>query len=304
MPSAPEHYGRKGQAQYGVDHYFSSEQIAVQAKNAQAFSIGEVLAEIGKTERFPNIIREYHVYVACDRSTDLANEIWRLSNARVANGSFAVKLAAWQDIEMQINSHPLLKEWYLGLPGVQGIVNDAVVRVQTSQYEAALPENVAKNLVSQYIPIEDAIDFLLRWDFSSNRVPLIWYERFWYVNDKLNDARMYCRAPRSSANDYVVNSFNLQNPGWISAYPYLEVFKSALDSFVTVIGSCTARYEFPDGQYMSLYGPWETPIIGASGNTKGWKDTAHQLAEFLFRHFYQGYKDYRGFGLYPPFRPE
>lgn len=303
LPATAEHYGRKGQAQFGVDHYFSGSQIAIQAKNVQSFSFSEAVTEVGKTVDFPHPISEYHIFVACDRSTDLSNEVWRLSNARVAQGLFPVKLVGWQDIEMQINSHPMLKEWYLGSPGIQSAVDAAVQRVMATQYEAALPENVAKNLVAQYIPIEQSIDFLLSWDFSTNRVPKDWYDRFRYVHDALQDAQMYSRFQGAGADPQGVSSFNLQYSGWAKSYPYLADFGSVLGIFVSAITSCTSSEEFADGEYMSLYAAWSTPILGANGNTRGWRDNARHLARYLFDHFYAGTKDYRAYGLYPVYRP-
>ncbi|NBA82295.1 hypothetical protein GVN15_16760 [Pseudomonas putida] len=298
-----EHYGRKGQAQFGVDHYFSGLQMAIQAKNVQSFSASEAFSEVGKTVDFSNPISEYHIFIACDRSTHLSDEIWRMSNARVAQGLFPVKLVGWQDIEMQINSHPMLKEWYLGLPGIQSAVDVAVNRVMATQYEAALPENVAKNLVAQYIPIELAIDFLLSWDFASNRVPQDWYDRFRYVHDALQDVQMYSRFQSAGVDPQGVSSFNLQYPGWAQSYPYLADFGVVLGVFVSAISNCASSDQFADGAYMSAYGPWQAPIYGAYGGTIGWSDNARRLAKYLFDHFYTGSKDYRSYGLYPVYRP-
>lgn len=114
-----QRHGRSGQRQDGVDIYGLAQHLepnghaAVQCKACEVLSITDVRAEVAKAESFRPALKEYTIATTLVRDANLTREVAELSDARVLEGRFRVRIVFWDDICLDVSEHPeLIRKYY------------------------------------------------------------------------------------------------------------------------------------------------------------------------------------------------
>lgn len=104
--------GRKGQAQDGVDIYgnpVQGEYAGIQCKN-KTITIQEINNAITKAEKFEPPLKEFILAVGSQTDSKLQEEIRKISDQRVKDGKYPVKIFFWEDICLRLTDKPELIE--------------------------------------------------------------------------------------------------------------------------------------------------------------------------------------------------
>lgn len=295
----PWTYGRSGQAQFGVDHYHQESGKAVQSKNLQSMTYAVVLEEMVKTQKFQHVITQY--YIVCSTPTDraLQDKVIKLNNERRAAGLFPVELVFWDQLTDIMNSHPALREDYTGIPGISAQVASLGQTLQSRPLGSA---REAKALITQCLPAQEFLEFLIYYDFSTARVPSNAFEAVQHVTQKLQDVQLYKNLESQFTNDQAVQEFRSKEWAWWEAWEWLAPLLPYLQEFYESIRSKTSWMETEEGTFMAIYSSHEPFHPSMRQQTAQWTLTARALAYFFFDHFYDGDKGFPPF-LLRKFKP-
>jgi hypothetical protein len=278
-------YGRRGQAQYGVDHYHFESRKAVQSKNVQLMNLAIVKAELAKTEKFDHGISRY--YIVCSTPTDriLLDELILLNNDRIAVGLFPVEMVFWDRLTDIINAVPGLREDYTGIPGISAQVTSFGRTLETRPLGSAAD---AKSLIAKHLPPEDFLRFLFEYDFSTARVPAAAFNAVEYVTQHLQDVQVFKGMEGNPHLAQEVHDFRLRAWEWWEAWEWLQPLLPYLQAFYESVRSQTSGIETEEGAYVAIFSA-ELPYHPAMRpQTIPWTANAKALAYFFFEHFYDG----------------
>ncbi|SFF03357.1 hypothetical protein SAMN05428977_10446 [Nitrosomonas sp. Nm166] len=115
--SRPKINGRKGQEQYGIDVFVNDKdigRIGIQCKKylRTILKRNHIDEEIQKADTNKVAIKHLIFATTSPNDASLLKEIQRLSDYRKNKGLFTVEIEFWEDIELRINSYPILQNSY------------------------------------------------------------------------------------------------------------------------------------------------------------------------------------------------
>lgn len=112
--SNAKRYGRRGQAQHGVDMLGTAPEgyVGGQARNRDTATIVEIRAEAERAEHLnPPLVRFFFV-IAGPRDTRLQDDVRVLSDERQQANRFPIEIVFWDDICHELAGHPDLVRKY------------------------------------------------------------------------------------------------------------------------------------------------------------------------------------------------
>ena len=111
-------FGRRGQAQNGVDIYSPQNRRGIQCKNkglGEELTEAECLKEIGKAETFTPELKHYIIATTAKKDAEIQKVILNLSETRKQSGKFTVEVVSWEDLGELFNAYPeVMGRYYPG----------------------------------------------------------------------------------------------------------------------------------------------------------------------------------------------
>lgn len=148
--TVPSKYGRRGQAQYGLDLIIyqndinsDNTRIGIQCKHVQKLTFNgnqgdSFIKELERAEKGQEKISKFILATSLPSDARLLDEVNKLSQQRIVDGKFPVEIHFANDLEHRINSSRGLSDRYLLSKTYESLLQTAEKFINREQYSVAI----------------------------------------------------------------------------------------------------------------------------------------------------------------------
>lgn len=148
--TVPNKYGRRGQAQHGLDLIIyqnginsDKNRIGIQCKHVQKLSFNgkqgdSFIKELERAEKGQEKLSKFILATSLPSDARLLDEVNKLSQQRASDGKFPVEIHFANDLENRINSSRALSDRYLLSKTYESLIQTAEKFINKEQYSVAI----------------------------------------------------------------------------------------------------------------------------------------------------------------------